>query len=196
MDAPIINAQHCEQTKVLARSWAAKHPYYREDDVISEAYVGLVVARDTFEDGHGAKFETWIAFKVSKHLLDWQRREGPGLIHVPRGIVKTHGSSVLPTYEPIETSVEHPGGDYSTYEHEALAAGEWLGEVENRDLVNWVLASLPPSLGEILREKFLHGKSGAAIARERGCSEATVSYCLIDGLASARRLLRLQHLDD
>lgn len=133
------------------------------DELTSEAMVGLVVARDSYREGRGASFKTWVGFKVQRHLFDWLRTHDRAmsrgdLARVKRGLMEPR--RVLPLAAADSRRPDRADGRVA---------------VEDRDHVRALLARLDPRSARLLELYYFAGLTLRKAGAEIGVSESRAS---------------------
>lgn len=159
----------------IARKVAARYRRHaarlgiEEDDLLGEAYVGLVVAAREFDPERGAKFSTF-AFEVAAHRVcralhaAGAARRGRGRV-VPWPAPFADGS---PSLDPIDHRRNDADG------------------CEDAELIGRLLGALGERRRGLIASRYAGGRTDAEAAAELGVSEAAVSASCRAGLRQMR----------
>jgi len=156
------------------------------EELVSEGYVGLVKAVQTYKGDRGAKMETWAALRCRGAMIDWLRARDA----VSRNERKKIGSAqvVCQFDDEAETEFEW-GGKMSDVPSRFASPHEMLERAETRELLG-AYDTRRERHREVMRLYFIEELPMREVAARVGCTESRVSQVVTAELAKLRRWMR------
>lgn len=196
----------------MVRYWArhyahGKHQVLDQEDLVIVGMIGLMDAAKRYHPRHNTQFKTYAEFRIRGEILDelrrqdWmtrserrkqkQFRQAVGFLEQELGHHPSESelAKVLPflradiaRFEQYDAKDTHK--PYTEGELGSEDAG--LVQVTERDMLENMLAQLPPTMGTVLRMRYFDDASLAEISAAIGLSQGRVSQLHGEGLALLR----------
>jgi len=151
---------------VARRVYAKVKGFFEFDDLVSEAWVGLIKSLPKF-DASKSSFSTYMQIRVMGSVLDFVRRT----TWIPR---KEH--------EKLKKNHEHKAASIASYssfdslsKQSFMAVEHDISSVDNAEAVARILSCLQSKYRNLLTDYFINGKSMDEIAKKEGITDSMVS---------------------
>lgn len=152
--------------------WVARRVYARVkgflefDDLVSEAWVGLIKSLPKY-DASKSSFNTYMRIRVLGSVLDFVRNSAwaPRLEQTRRKKNPEHKITSVNSYSSFD----------SLEKQSFMAVENDVSGIDNADEIDHIFACLQPQSQSLLTDYFINGKSMKEIAKKEGLSESMIS---------------------
>jgi RNA polymerase sigma factor for flagellar operon FliA len=156
----------------------AKRAGIKGEDLMGEAFLGLLDAQKSYDESRGASFRTYASRKIWHRLQDWARNID-FVPHRVRAEIRA-GKCKAPRFVRLDhlRDRNHPG-----------ARDQRLEEVDRRDEVRRCLKFCRPIERNALCLYFLDGLTMKVVGQRLGLSEPSISLLISRAIRAIRRNL-------
>ncbi len=173
--------------QAAGRFWNEFRPPVDLEDVVSEAFIGLMKAARMFDPSKGTAFTTFAGMKIRYHLLDWLREQSwisrSELAKVRAGKAVMH--AVLSLSVPVSVGGY---GDLMPLEDALGDVDDNLAQIERRDEVKAMIRRLPRKQRQVLEGYYLGEQTMREVAMDLDLSESRVSQLHGDAMRELAEL--------
>jgi len=155
------------------------------DDMIGDGYIGLLTARDKFDQSRGVHFRTYADYKIRGAILDGIRGRCPMSRSYQDQVKRGERPSVSITHlDAIENYEEIVGGYDGGYLDEIVHTNE-LREI----LLSWIDKIPRGKIRDTMKDYYLNDNTYRQLTAHTGLAESTLSTRNSKGVAKLKELM-------
>lgn len=172
---PLLRGTVRRMYPVCRSSWEA-------EDIYQCAALGLISAVESYEEGHGAAFETYASSRMRGAVLDFMRRGS--LIHIPRSM---EGRD-MPRLFSLDELSEDGGLDELSLDL-SPSPEERVIQKEERERLERAVRSLPLNEYAVIAGVYFNGRTLESVSRCLGLSRSRAWQLKKSALARLKGML-------